>query len=165
MFDISVPVFVHFLKSLSAILKKAEAHCLARKIDPAVMISQRLYPDMLALARQVQISTDSAKGAGARLTGTDNPSFPDDEKTFEELQARIARTIAFLESLKPEQFKGAETRDISFKAGTREINMKGAPYLETWAKANFFFHVTTAYNTLRHNGVELGKPDYLSGGA
>lgn len=165
MYDASVPVFTHFLKSLSAILKKAEAHCAAKKIDPAVLLSQRLYPDMLPLTRQVQIASDAAKGAGARLTGTTNPSFPDEEKTFAELQARIAKTIDFLASLKKEQFAGAETRDIAFKAGPRDMNMKGAAYLETWAKANFFFHVSMAYAILRHNGLEVGKTDYLSGGA
>lgn len=165
MYDASVPVFTHFLKSLSAILKKAEAHCAAKKIDPAVLLSQRLYPDMLPLTRQVQIASDAAKGAGARLTGTTNPSFPDEEKTFAELQARIAKTIDFLASLKKEQFAGAETRDIAFKAGPRDMSMKGAAYLETWAKANFFFHVSMAYAILRHNGLEVGKTDYLSGGA
>jgi uncharacterized protein len=164
MYESSVPVFVHFLKSLAAILKKAEDYCAEKKIDPEVMLSQRLYPNMLALTRQVQIATDAAKGAGARLTGTANPSFPDVEKTFEELQARVAKTIAYLESITREQFTGAEARDISFKAGQREINMKGAAYLETWAKPNFFFHLTTAYDILRHNGLDIGKRDYLSGG-
>ena len=164
MFDSSVPVFVHFLKSLSAILKKAEEHCAAKKIDPAVMISQRLYPDMLALARQVQIAADVAKAAGARLAGIEVPSFADDEKTFPELQARIAKTIDFLSTLTKSQFEGAARRTISFKAGTRDFSFPGAAYLETWAKPNFFFHITTAYNILRHNGLEIGKSDYLSGG-
>lgn len=160
----SIPVFTHFLNSLSALLEKAEAHCEARKVDPAVMLAMRLYPDMFALTRQVQIAADAAKGAGARLTGTPVPSFPDEEKTFAELQARIAKTIAFLSSLKPEQFDGAETRAISFKAGGREMSFSGAGYLERWAKPNFFFHVSMAYAILRHNGVELGKTDYLAGG-
>ena len=164
MFDTSVPVFVHFLKSLSSILKKAEAHCEAKKIDPAVLLGMRLYPDMLALTRQVQIATDSAKGAGARLAGIAVPSFADDEKTFADLQARIAKTMDFLGTLSKEQFAGAATRAINFKAGSREMNFTGGEYLEIWAKPNFFFHVTTAYAILRHNGLDIGKPDYLAGG-
>lgn len=164
MYDSSVPVFIHFLNSLSAILKKAEAHCAAKKIDPAVMVSQRLFPDMYPLSRQVQITSDSAKGAGARLAGIAVPSYADEEKTFAELQERIAKTIAFLQGLKKEQFEGAAARSISLKVGGQEMNFTAPLYLETWAKPNFFFHLMTAYNILRHNGVELGKPDYLSGG-
>jgi hypothetical protein len=164
MFDSSVPVFIHFLNSLSAILKKAEAHCEAKKIDPAVLLNMRLYPDMFPVTRQVQIATDSAKGAGARLAGIAVPSFADEEKTFAELQARLAKTIEFLRSLTKEQFEGADLRAISFKAGGQEQTFTGAAYLETWAKPNFFFHLTTAYAILRHNGVELGKPDFLAGG-
>jgi uncharacterized protein len=164
-FDTSVPYFVHFLKSLSAILKKAEAHCEAKKIDPAAMLGMRLYPDMFAVPRQVQIATDAAKGAGARLAGIAVPSFADEEKTFAELQARITKTIDFLSTLTKEQFEGAETRAINLKVGGREMNFTGQDYLERFAKPNFFFHVTTAYGILRHCGVEIGKPDYLSGGA
>jgi uncharacterized protein len=164
MYDSSVPVFVHFLKSLAAILKKAEAHCAARKIDPDVMVAQRLFPDMLALARQVQIASDSAKGGGARLAGVAVPSYADDEKTFADLQARIAKTIGFLESLKKEQFDGAATRTVTIKVGDKDQEFTGLSFLETRAKPNFFFHLTTAYNILRHNGVEIGKRDYLSGG-
>ena len=164
MYDASVPVFTHFLGSLSAILKKAEAHCAAKKIDPAVLLGARLFPDMFALTRQVQIASDGAKGAGARLAGIAAPSWPDDEKSFEELQARIAKTVAFLAGLNKDQFEGAENRDIHIKAGPRELDFKGAAYLETWAKPNFYFHLTTAYAILRHNGIELGKPDFLAGG-
>ena len=164
LYDASVPVFTHFLRSLSVILKKAETHCAAKKIDPAVILGARLFPDMFALTRQVQIASDAAKGAGARLTGTPVPSWPDEERTFDELQARIARTIDFLASLKREQFDGAGGRDIAIKAGGRELNFKGFAYLETYAKPNFFFHLTTAYAILRHNGIELGKPDFLAGG-
>lgn len=163
-YDASVPVFTHFLRSLSVILKKAEVHCAAKKIDPAVILGARLYPDMFALTRQVQIASDGAKGAGARLAGIAVPSWPDEEKSFDELQARIAKTIAFLAGLKPEQFADAETREIALKAGGRDLKFSGAAYLETWAKPNFFFHVTTAYAILRHNGIELGKPDFLAGG-
>lgn len=165
LFDTSVPYFVHFLKSLSAILKKAETHCEAKKIDPAVMLGMRLFPDMFALTRQVQIATDSAKGAGARLAGIPVPSFADEENTFAELQARIGKTVDFLSTLTKEQFEGAEARAISFKAGGREMNFVGADYLERWAKANFFFHISMAYAILRHSGIEIGKPDYLAGGA
>jgi uncharacterized protein len=164
MYDSSVPVFTHFLNSLAAILKKAEAHCEAKKIDPAVMLSMRLYPDMFALTRQVQIATDSAKGAGARLAGIAVPSFADEEKTFAELQARVQKTIDFLSSLAKAQFEGAATRAITLKAGGREMNYEGAAYLETWAKPNFFFHISMAYAILRHNGVDIGKPDFLAGG-
>jgi hypothetical protein len=164
MYDRSVPVFVHFLKSLSAILKKAEDHCAAKKIDPAVMLSMRLFPDMFAVTRQVQIATDAAKGAGARLAGIPVPSFPDEEKTFAELQDRIMRTVGFLSTLKKEQFEGAETRDVALKAGGNELNFKGEAYLENFAKPNFFFHITTAYAILRHNGLELSKLEYLAGG-
>lgn len=164
MYETSVPIFVHFLKSLSAILRKAEAHCAARKIDPAVMLGLRLAPDMFALTRQVQIATDGAKGAGARLAGVPVPGFPDEEKTFEELQQRIHKTIGFLDSLDARQFDGAETRPVSLKAGGRDLNFSGVAYLETWAKPNFFFHLTAAYAILRAAGVELGKADFLAGG-
>ncbi|WP_373506142.1 DUF1993 family protein [Aestuariivirga sp.] len=164
MYDRSVPIFIHFLKSLSAILRKAEAHCEAKKIDPAVMLSMRLFPDMFPVTRQVQIATDAAKGAGARLAGVPVPSFADDEKTFAELQDRIARTMDFLSTLKKEQFEGAETRDVSLKAGGNELKFKGEAYLETFAKPNFYFHITTAYAILRHNGLELSKLEYLAGG-
>lgn len=163
MYDTSVPVFIHYLKSLSAILRKAEQHCAARKIDPAVMLSQRLYPDMFALTRQVQIASDGAKAAGARLAGVPVPSFADDEKTFDDLQARITKTIDFLSTLNKSQFEGAESRTITFKSGGVDRSFSGADYLPLWAFANFFFHVTTAYNILRHNGLEIGKGDYLRG--
>ncbi len=163
MYDSSVPVFLHFLDVLATLLKKAEEHCAAKKIDPAVMVSLRLYPDMLPLTRQVQIACDSAKGTGARLANIPVPSFPDEEKTFAELQTRIAKTADFLRSLNKSQFDGAATRAISFKAGPRELNFVGAEYLGRWAFPNFFFHVTTAYNILRHNGVEIGKTDYMGG--
>ena len=164
MFDTSIPVFIHYLKSLSAILKKAEEYCAAKKIDPAVMLSQRLYPDMFALTRQVQIATDGAKAAGARLAGIAVPSFADEERSFDEVQARINKTIDFLSSLSKSQFEGAADRVITFKSGGGEKSFKGSDYLGLWAFPNFFFHVATAYNILRHNGLEIGKGDYLSGG-
>ena len=164
MYETSVPVFVHFLKSLSAILRKAEAHCAARKIDPAVMLGLSLAPDMFPLTRQVQIATDGAKGACARLAGVPVPGFPDEEKTFEELQQRVHKTMSFLDSLDARQFDGAETRPVFLKVGGRDLNFLGAAYLETWAKPNFFFHLTAAYAILRAAGVELGKADFLAGG-
>ena len=164
MFDTSIPVFIHYLKSLSAILKKAEEYCAAKKIDPAVMLSQRLYPDMFALTRQVQIATDGAKAAGARLAGIAVPSFADEERSFDEVQARINKTIDFLSSLSKSQFEGAADRVITFKSGGGEKSFKGSDYLGLWAFPNFFFHIATAYNILRHNGLEIGKGDYLRGG-
>jgi hypothetical protein len=162
MFESSVPVFIQFLSALSGILKKAEAHCAERKIDPAVMLSLRLYPDMFPLTRQVQIAADAAKGAGARLAGVEIPSFPDDEKTFDELQARIKKTIDFLKSLDPKDFAHAEAREVTVKVRGQDLTFKGGDYLRTWALPNFFFHVTTAYNILRHNGLDIGKSDYLA---
>ncbi len=161
MYDSSIPVFLHFLDTLSAILKKAEDHCAAKKIDPAVMLSLRLYPDMLPLTRQVQIVSDSAKAGGARLAGVAVPGFPDEEKTFDDLHARIAKTSEFLRTLNKSQFEEAAARIITFKAGGADRSFTGADYLGRVAFPNFFFHIATAYNILRHNGVELGKSDYL----
>ena len=162
MFDISVPVIIHGLKALSAILKKAEAHCEARKIKPEVLVAFRLFPDMLPFSSQVQLASDFAKGVGARLSGTDNPSFADEEKTFAELQARIAKTISFLESLDRSLFEGAERRVVKIRLSRdTEKEMTGQEYFNRYALPNFYFHITTAYNILRHNGVELGKGDYL----
>jgi uncharacterized protein len=161
MYDVSVPVLVRGLTNLSANLEKGAASGEARKIEPAVLIGSRLAPDMHPLSRQVQIASDSAKGAGARLTGTDAPSFPDTETTFPELQARIKKTIDYLQSLKREQFEGAETRDIVMKFPNGEMTFSGQDFLFSFALPNFFFHLTTAYAILRHNGVELGKMDFL----
>lgn len=163
-YDASVPVLIHFLNSLSAILKKGEAYCAAKKIDPAVMLGLRLSPDMFSLTRQVQVASDTAKGAGARLAGVAVPSFADEEKTFDDLQARITKTIDFLRSLTREQFEGAESRDITLKVAGRELKFTGASYLETWVKPNFYFHLSMAYGILRNAGVELGKSDFLAGG-
>jgi hypothetical protein len=160
----SAPRFAHMLKNLSAILAKAQAHCEAKKIDPLVLTSARLYPDMFALSRQVQIACDSAKGGVARLAGVENPKYEDNEKTFEELQARIAKTLDFIASVKPAQIDGSEEKDIVIKTPTRELNFKGVQFLQAFAMANFYFHITTAYDILRHNGVELGKTDFLGGG-
>ena len=160
-YDASIPVLKRGLTNLAALLTKAEASAEARKIDPAVFIAARLAPDMHPLARQVQIASDSAKGGAARLTQTDAPSFPDTETTFAELQTRIAKTIAYLDTLTADQFAGAEARTVVFKTPNGDFTFTGQSFLLTFMLPNFFFHVTTAYNILRHNGVELGKFDFL----
>lgn len=161
MYDASVPRFAHMLRSLDAILAKAQGHAAAKKIDPAVLLGARLFPDMLPFVKQVQIATDHAKGAVARLAGTDVPRYEDNEQSFDELRARLAKTIAFVESFVPAQFEGSENRDIALKAGGQDLSFKGMPYLIGYAIPNFHFHLVTAYNILRHNGVEIGKGDYL----
>ena len=155
--------FAQMLNNLSAILAKAQAHCEARKIDPLVLTSARLYPDMFAFARQIQVCCDTAKGAVARLAGVEVPRHEDNEETFAELKARIAKTIDFIQSVKPAQIDGSEEKDIVLKTPTRELNFKGAQYLLAFAWPNFYFHAATAYDILRHNGVELGKLDFLGG--
>ena len=157
----SVPVFVRMLSNLSALLDKAEAHCTERKIAPEALLQFRLYPDMFPLVRQVQIATDMTKGAAARLGGIEVPSYADTETTFEELRARLAKTIAFINSVKPEQMEGAEDRDILVKTGGQERTFKGRDYLLNFAMAHAYFHVTTSYAILRHCGVDLGKKDYI----
>jgi hypothetical protein len=155
--------FAQMLKNLSAILAKAQAHCEARKIDPLALTAARLYPDMFPFSRQVQIACDSAKGAVARLAGLEVPKHEDTEKTFEELQARIAKTQDFIAGVKPAQIDGSEEREIVLKLPNRELRFKGAQFLLGFAWPNFYFHCTTAYDILRHNGVELGKADFLGG--
>jgi hypothetical protein len=151
------------LGNLSAILDKAMAQAEAKKLDPAVLLKSRLAPDMLPFTFQVQTACDSAKGCAARLAGLVPPSFPDTETTFPELKARIAKTLDFVKSVKPEQIDGSEERKLSFKLGGREYHFTGQSFLLTFALPNFFFHITTAYALLRHNGIELGKQDYLGG--
>ncbi|HWU85395.1 MAG TPA: DUF1993 domain-containing protein [Rhodocyclaceae bacterium] len=161
MYQASIPVFIRGLENLSHILDKGEAHAEAKKIDPNVFITARLYPDMFALARQVQIASDTAKGAAARLAGIDNPSFADTEATFPELRQRIVKTIAFLNSVRSEQIDGSEDKPVVLSTRSRgDIHFRGQDYLLQQALPNFYFHVTTAYAILRHNGVELGKWDY-----
>lgn len=161
MYDSSIAPLSHSLKALAAILKKAEAYCEAKKIDPNALLTYRLYPDMLPFNRQVHIATDQAKGCGARLTGIAVPSYPDVEQTFPELQARIAKTLDFLGGLKKEQFAGAATRTVTIKIGGKDTEFTGAAYLSSAVLPNFYFHVTTAYIILRHNGLEIGKNDFL----
>jgi hypothetical protein len=161
MYQASIPVFVRMFGNLSAILDKAVAFAEAKKIDPAVLINARLAVDMLPLSKQIQIASDAAKGAGARLTNSEVPSFADTETTFPELQARIARTVAFLQGLDAAQFEGCEAREIVLKLAAGEVALKGDAYLLHFVLPNFYFHVTTAYAILRHNGLDLGKTDYL----
>lgn len=161
MYDASVPVFVRQLKSLSAILDKAEAHCLAKKIDPAVMAGQRLIADMFPLSRQVQVATDFAKGTTARLAGVEPPAWEDNEKTFAELKARIQKTIDFVSGFTTDKINGSEGRDVTIKLRGNPVTFKGQPYLLMWSLPNFYFHMTSAYAILRANGVELGKGDFM----
>jgi hypothetical protein len=162
MYQTSVPRFVNMLKNLSAILDKAQAHAEGRKIDPAVLLNSRLYPDMFPMKRQVQIACDTAKGAVARLAGVEVPKHEDSEETIAELKARIAKTIDFVQTVRPAQIDGSEEKGIHLKLGAREVDYKGMQYLLGHALPNFYFHVTTAYGILRHNGVELAKRDYLA---
>jgi hypothetical protein len=161
MYQASVPAFVRMLTNLQAILDKAAAHVAARKIEPAVLLNTRLYPDMFPLVRQVQLAADFAKGAGARLAGSEVPKYPDSEASFEELKARIAKTIDFLKGLKPTQIDGSEGREITLPIGGESLAFKGQAYLINFALPNFYFHITTAYAILRHCGVEIGKRDFI----
>lgn len=161
MYQASVPVFLHSLGALAGILDKAAAHAAARKIDPAVLLQTRLYPDMFPLVRQVQLAADFAKGPGARLAGIPVPSFPDAETTFDELKARIAKTVAFLKELKPAQFDGAEDRTVTIKIRGEDKTFNAQAYFLHQALPNFFFHMTTAYAILRHCGIEVGKRDFI----
>lgn len=165
MYAASVPVFTRQLKSLDAILDKAVSYAEAKKFDPAILLTARLFPDMFTMTRQVQIATDAAKGAAARLAGLPVPSFPDTEATFPEIKARIAKTLDFIGSVRPDQIDGSEGREIKLKVGppdrAEELVFSGQDFLLTFALPNFFFHVTTAYVILRHNGLDIGKRDFL----
>jgi hypothetical protein len=163
MYNFTIPPLKRTLNNLAHILKKGEAHAEAKGIAPEVFFNARLFPDMYPLSRQVQIATDMSKGAAARLAGVEVPSYEDNEATFADLQARIAKTIAFIDSVTPAQFEGAETRDIEIFVRKHKMEFKGEDYLLKWVMPNVYFHVTTAYDILRHNGVELGKPDFLRG--
>ncbi len=161
MHEAAVASSTRALESLAAILEKAQAHAEAKKIDPEVLISSRLYPDMFPLARQVQVACDAAKGGAARLAQHAAPAFEDTEKTFPELVERCRKTVAYLKTLTPEQFEGAEDRTVTWKTRSGEKSMVGQPYLLHQVLPNVYFHVTTAYDILRHNGVEIGKKDFL----
>jgi len=161
MYQASVPAFLQMLNSLSAILEKAEAHALSRKIEPSVLLNTRLTPDMFPLVRQVQLVTDFAKGAAGRLAGVELPKYDDTETSFTELKARIAKTLDFLHSLKPAQIDGSEAREITIPIGGQPHKFTGQNYLIKFALPNFYFHHTTAYAILRQCGVDIGKRDYL----
>lgn len=161
MYQASVPVFIRMLGNLAGILEKAAAHCAARKIDPAALIHYRLYPDMFDFARQVQVACDHARNGAARLAGVEAPEMEKTEQSFAELIERVRKTIAYLETLRPEQFDGAETHEVVIKRGESTVTYTGLDYLLNRVLPNFYFHVTTAYDILRHNGVELGKRDYI----
>jgi hypothetical protein len=158
----SVPVFRQMLTSLRSLLDKAEASARARKFEPAVLLQARLAPDMFPLLKQVQIAADFAKGVSARLAGVEVPSHPDTEQTFDDLRARIDSTLAFIGGLDPAAFAGSETREIVLRPGTpKEQRYDGQRYLLAYGLPQFFFHVTTVYALLRHNGVEIGKKDFM----
>lgn len=161
LYDASIPTFLHSLRAFKAILEKAVAHAEARKFDPNVFVSMRLYPDMFPLNRQIQIATDAAKGAAARLSGTEPPKFEDNEVTLAELIARVTKTVDYLESFKPEQFAGDDNRVITIKTPRITLSFTAVNFVRHWALPNFFFHITTAYALLRHGGVEVGKQDFL----
>jgi len=161
MYQASVPRFVNILGNLSNILDKAQVHVDARKLDAATLTTYRLFPDMLPMSRQVQIACDTAKGVVARLSGVEAPVYEDNEQTLGELKARIAKTIAFIKTVTPGQIDGTEDKAIVTKRGDKETHYKGMQFLLGHAVPNFYFHVTTTYNILRHNGVEIGKRDYL----
>lgn len=161
MYQASVPTFILMLNNLSAILEKAAAYAEMKKLDPAVLINSRLYPDMYPLSRQVQIATDNAKGSVARLAGLEPPKYEDNEASFPDLIARIRKTTEYLATFKPEQVDGSEEKTIvlNFHSGRRTF--VGLPYLLNYVLPTIYFHITTAYGILRHNGLEIGKQDYL----
>ncbi len=161
-YDATVPAFLQILGSLTGILGKAEAHCKAKNIQPDVLLGARLYPDMLPLSRQIQLACDFATKGCARLSQSEVPSTPDTEKTFDELKARLGKTADYVKAFKPAQFDGAEARDVSFPAGPdKTMTLKGQQFLSHFALPNFYFHAATAHDILRHNGVEIGKRDFL----
>jgi hypothetical protein len=161
MYSVTVPVFVQFLTGLSSNIDKAAAYATARKIDPAALITARLYPDMFPFSMQVQLASDFAKGTAARLAGVEIPKYEDNEKTFDELKQRIAKTIEFVKGFKPGQIDGSDEKEIKLTLGGNPVTMSGQKYLTSHALPNFFFHTATAYDILRHNGVELGKRDFM----
>lgn len=160
--DAVVPAYLQMLNSLTGLLTKAEAHCAAKKIDPSVLLGSRLFPDMLPLSKQVQLASDFAAKGCARLTHSEVPSMPDTETSFAELKQRLAKTIDYVKSFKPEQFEGADAKDVTFPTGPdRSMTLKGQQFFSSVSLPNFYFHVTTAHGILRHNGVEIGKRDFL----
>jgi uncharacterized protein len=161
-YDASVPAFLQILGSLTGILNKAEAHCKAKNINPEIVLASRLYPDMLPFSKQIQLVSDFAGKSCARLTHSEVPTTPDTEKTFEELRQRLAKTIDYVKTFKPAQFEGADAKDVTFPVGPeRTMTLKGQAFLNNVAFPNFYFHAATAHGILRHNGVEIGKRDFL----
>ena len=163
MYECSIPVFLRYLNNLSALLKKGTSYASEKEIEYSILVNARLYPNMLPLSRQVQIACDVTKGAAARLSGVEPPKHEDKETTFEELQDRIAKTKTFLESIDEANINGTEDKEILLQAGPKEIKFTGRIFLTTFALPNLLFHVSTAFNILRHNGVDIGKMDYLGG--
>jgi len=162
MYTHSVPVFKQMLAALKAILAEADAYAAARSIDPDALLQARLYPDMFTLLKQVQVAADFARGVSARLAGVNVPAYESKEESFADLDALLARTLAFLDSLDASQFESSETRDIVLRPGTpKEKKLAGLAYLAHYGLPQFFFHVTTAYAILRHNGLPIGKRDYM----
>jgi uncharacterized protein len=161
-YEATVPAYLQMLNSLKGLLTKAEAHCKAKNIQTEVLLSARLFPDMLPLTRQIQLACDFAAKGCARLTHSDVPTTPDTEKTFEELHARLERTIGYVQSFKPSHFEGADAKDVTFPAGPdRTVTLKGQQFLSAFSLPNLYFHAATAHGILRHNGVEIGKRDFL----
>lgn len=161
MFQASAPVFIRAMNNLKVVLDKGAAHAAANKIDPTVLLNSRLFPDMFPLVRQVQIASDNAKGGGARLAGMNPPKYEDNEASFPELNARIEKTVAFLQTLTPAQIDGSEEKTINLTLGKKTLAFQGQAYLFGLVLPNLYFHVTTAYAILRHCGVPLGKEDFL----
>lgn len=160
-YEASIPPLIRGLENLSNILDKAVAQAKSEDRDLNSLLEGRLAPDMFAFTRQVQVVSDVAKAAAARLTGNEPPSYPDEEKTFPELQQRIAKTIAYLKTFRPEQFEGADTRTVTLKFPTGAMSFSGHEYLTGFVLPNFYFHITAAYAILRHEGIAIGKMDYL----
>jgi hypothetical protein len=163
MYSASVPVFTRLLKNLDSMLDKAVVYADSKKIEHNTLLTARLAPDMYHLIKQVQIATDNAKGSVARLAGVEIPKYDDNEATFADLKARIAKTLAFLASIKPEQVNGSEDKNIELSFGTAKFGFKGLDYLLNFAAMNVYFHVTVAYGILRHNGLDIGKRDFIGG--
>jgi hypothetical protein len=161
-YDATVPVYANTLSALSGLLKKGEAHCKAKNIQPDVLLNARLYPDMLPLTRQIQLACDFAGKSSARLAHIEVPATPDTEKSFEELQQRIAKTLDYLKTFKPEQFEGSDRKDVTFPTGPNaSLTLKGQEFVNRVAFPNFYFHAATTHGILRHNGVDIGKRDFL----
>ena len=160
-YQASVPVYIRRLEALSAILDKAAAHASQRKIDPAALIQARLYPDMLPLGRHVQIACSHAVRGAARLSGAEPASVEDKETSFDDLKARVAKTLAFLKSVDAKKMEGMEDREITYPVGDRKMTLKAGEYLLHFSMPNFYFHLTTAYDILRNNGLEIGKADFM----